>query len=600
MFGRREILFILAIVVAVDVADVTAQTAENVAVVVNEASADSQRIAEHYRIARGVPAVNVFRINTTTEESIERDAYVRTIEQPLATAIRRANLQDRILYLVLTKGVPLRITGTTGLKGTSGSVDSELTLLYRRMAGQPVSNAGSVDNPYYLGGKEISEAIRFSHNEYDIFLVTRLDAYTADDVIALIDRAQRAQREGRVVLDQRGAVGGPGDDWMQRAAERLAKQGQEERVLLESTSRPARGIETVLGYYAWGSADPENRVRKVRMSFMPGSLAANLASFDARTFKPPPDEWTPSGSGEKATWFEGAGDTLIGDLIRDGVTGVSGQVGEAYVLGAVRPEILFPAYLAGFNLAEAYYLASPTLSWQQVVVGDPLAAPFRSQGLTPEQLGNEIDAATHLPSAFAKRRLAIARTAQPDLPDAALELFLQGETLVVRKDNVAARDAFEKASALAPRSTTLLLLVADLEEKAEAYEAAIARYRRILELQPGNIVALNNIAYALAVRRKEPAEALPFARRAASLAPRLASVLDTLGWIEHLLGNHSVAVNIFADAVRSAPADAEIRLHSALANAAAGRADQAAKELEQALTLDPSLESREEVRRLRP
>jgi tetratricopeptide (TPR) repeat protein len=235
-----------------------------------------------------------------------------------------------------------------------------------------------------------------------------------------------------------------------------------------------------------------------------------------------------------------------------------------------------------------------------VVVGDPLAAPFRSQGLTPEQLGNEIDAATHLPSAFAKRRLAIARTAQPDLPDAALELFLQGETLVVRKDNVAARDAFEKASALAPRSTTLLLLVADLEEKAEAYEAAIARYRRILELQPGNIVALNNIAYALAVRRKEPAEALPFARRAASLAPRLASVLDTLGWIEHLLGNHSVAVNIFADAVRSAPADAEIRLHSALANAAAGRADQAAKELEQALKLDPSLESREEVRRLRP
>ena len=36
----------------------------------------------------------------------------------MGLAIRRAGLQDRLLYLVLTKGVPLRIADTTGLAGT--------------------------------------------------------------------------------------------------------------------------------------------------------------------------------------------------------------------------------------------------------------------------------------------------------------------------------------------------------------------------------------------------------------------------------------------------------------------------------------------------
>jgi len=37
-----------------------------------------------------------------------------------------------------------------------------------------------------------------------------------------------------------------------------------------------------------------------------------------------------------------------------------------------RPDILFPAYLKGRNLAESYYLSIPGLSWQNVVLGDPL------------------------------------------------------------------------------------------------------------------------------------------------------------------------------------------------------------------------------------
>jgi len=46
------------------------------------------------------------------------------------------------------------------------------------------------------------------------------------------------------------------------------------------------------------------------------------------------------------------------------------------MLGAVRPEILFPAYLAGFNLVEAVYLAIPTLSWQTVGCWRSVVRPF--------------------------------------------------------------------------------------------------------------------------------------------------------------------------------------------------------------------------------
>ena len=579
------------------------QSAENVAVVINDNSGDSQRIAEHYARTRGLPQSNVLRIQTSSEDSIERDAYVRTIEQPLGLAIKRAGLQDRLLYLVLTKGVPLRIVGTTGVNGTLASVDSELTLLYRRLVGQPISLQGTIDNPYYLGVREIGEARPFSHREHDIYLVTRIDAFTVDQALAVIDRAQAPAMEGRategrIVLDQRGAAGS-GDKWLEQAARRLADQGQQSRVVLETTVRPARDEKAVLGYYSSGASDPANRVRSVGMGFTPGSIAANLASFDARTFRQPPDDWRPTASPDKATWFEGSGDALIGDLIRNGVTGVSGQVAEAYVLGAVRPGILFPAYLAGFNLAEAFYLAVPTLSWQTVVVGDPLCAPFGRKPVAREQLEDVTDAATGLPGLFAKRRLAVFLAANRDVPEAAGPLFVRFQTLLDRDDRAGARRALEEAIRLAPRAVGLMVSLAQLEEQAGDDDAAIARYRRILEVQPANVVALNNLAFALAVRHNAPAEALSLARRAVALAPRSGTVLDTLGWVEHLLGNHDVAASLFGQAVRLEPGQAEIRLHAAIVYMASGKSDRAEMELKEALRLDPALEGRDEVRQLR-
>ena len=57
--------------------------------------------------------------------------------------------------------------------------------------------------------------------------------------------------------------------------------------------------------------------------------------------------------------FAGSSQSLSGDLVRSGATGVAGQVAEPYLDGAIRPDILFPVVHFGFNLAEAFYLRPP-------------------------------------------------------------------------------------------------------------------------------------------------------------------------------------------------------------------------------------------------
>jgi uncharacterized protein (TIGR03790 family) len=65
---------------------------------------------------------------------------------------------------------------------------------------------------------------------------------------------------------------------------------------------------------------------------------------------------------------------LSADAIHEGATGASGNVYEPFLAACVRPDYLLPAYYRGRNLAESYYLAMPFLSWQGIVLGDPLCS----------------------------------------------------------------------------------------------------------------------------------------------------------------------------------------------------------------------------------
>lgn len=578
-----------------------AQSAENVAVIINDADAASRQIGEHYVRERGIPAPNVIHLKTATDDAISAAAFVATIQQPIAAALGRQRLQDQILYLVLTKGIPLRITGTAGQEGTAASVDSELTLLYRRLVGENVFTRGRIDNPYFLGTRDIRAARPFTHRDHDIYLVSRLDAFTVDEALGLIDRAKAPHTEGKIVLDQRDAlVNRTGEDWLTLASSRLIAAGHGDRVVLETSPKPARGISPVLGYYSWGSTDPQNRARHVDLGFAPGAIAATFVSTDARTLHEPPANWQPTNdTTNRATWFAGSAQSLTGDLIRSGVTGVAGHVAEPYLDSTIRPEILFLAYLSGFNLIESFYLAMPHLSWQTVVIGDPLCAPFPRKALTRADIDGGIDPATELPAFLSRRRVTRSMSTLQDVPERAAGLLIRADSRLVRGDRAGARQAFEEAAEAAPRWVEPQLRLAMLNDAESRHQAAIDAYRKILQLQPNHTVALNNLAYALAVFQKMPGDALPFAQRAAALTPNDPNVLDTLGWVQHLMGNSVDAAKTIADAVRRAPQSAELRLHAAIVYAAGGARAVAENELKEALRLNPELEKRPEVKELR-
>ena len=242
--------------------DAQAQTGANVLVVYNDAVPGSARIAERYAERREVPAEQRLRVTTVTTDEITRPDFERQIQAPIADWLQRHQAQDRILYIVLTKGMPLRIGGTMGRSGTIASVDSELTLLYRRMTGAFVPPTGSIGNPYFPANGTAEGAPRFSHALGDIYLVTRLDGFTIEDALGLIDRAAAPAKDGRILLDQRAGLGDVPNGWLAAAAKALEAAGFGDRVTLESTSRVLDHQDGVLGYYSWGSNDPAQTGRR--------------------------------------------------------------------------------------------------------------------------------------------------------------------------------------------------------------------------------------------------------------------------------------------------------------------------------------------------
>lgn len=592
----RAIATLLVVTSAIGNKCAEAQSAANVLLVVNSTSAASETIARYYAEHRGIAQDNVCSITTATTESIDREAYARQIEQPIWQCIAGLRAHDRILYIVLTKDVPIRISGTGGRTGTNSSVDSELTLLYRRRTGQTAPIAGFVPNPYFAGTSPIASIKPFTHESQDIYLVTRLDGYTVQDALGLIDRAATPVKDGRFVLDERASlIDSGGDRWLRAAAERLREQGLGDRVTLDESTNVLTKESLVLGYYSWGSNDSAIQLRHFDMEFVPGAIAGMFVSTDGRTFKEPPPTWRPSSDGRRESVFGGSHQSLMGDLIREGVTGAAGHVDEPFLDGTIRPEILFPAYASGRNLAEAYYAAMPYLSWQTLIVGDPLCAPFPHALLPTLTIDAGLDAATESPAYFAKRRLAAFGGS---LNKDAATLFVRAESRTDRKDTPGVRQALEAAVVAEPRFTDARLQLALAAESDSDYDRAIAQFRAILGYAPNDPIALNNLAYDLAAHRNKPEEALPIVQRAIAVVKSPASY-DTLAWIQHLLKQDREAAASIRIARSRNSLDPDILWHAAVIFAAVNDLPRAAAELNLALKVKPDLADRDDVKKLR-
>jgi len=343
-----------------------AQTGANILLVVNQNSPVSRQIADYYRPRRSVPAANVCTIDAPTDETIYWPTFISRIETPVANCLKKAGLVEKILYIVLTLGVPLRIDGKGGSLEVSehSSVDSDLALLYAKLHGRQFQQAGAVPNPYF-GKRDIP----FRHPLVPIYLVTRLGAYDLAEVKAMIDRSLAARNRGKFVIDA-GPGNADGNNWLRAAAMLLPP----DRVVFDDTPAILHDEHDVIAYASWGSNDNGRKTRWSGFHWLPGAIATEFVSTNARTLKRPPDTWNITNFQDREHFFGDSPQSLSADYIHEGVTGISGNVFEPFLAGCIRPEYALPAYAQGRNLAESFYVALPFLSWQGVILGDPLCS----------------------------------------------------------------------------------------------------------------------------------------------------------------------------------------------------------------------------------
>jgi uncharacterized protein (TIGR03790 family) len=349
-------------------------------------------------------------------EMITRQSYNDTIRDQIKAFIDASTFKNSLKYILLCKGVPYRIPGAdqwTYTKSTYSSVDSELCLLYSDGTYNYESfvwNGGGFCSwdtvGFYQKGDGDFTPHTFSVSDKDgkvftlDYLVGRLTAYTYDEVKAMMDRAINADTtgSGSIIFDSSTALyngvdpPSPQNNWDTMVdpvwpwtTDAAKKSGYEllhdagYAVYADVTTRVLTGaaadgitvpIDKVIGYCGWGTdhagdsyPNAGNYILKdLQFTYLPGACWIGYESFNGRTFNTD----TPSDPSH-------TGQGLIADFFHMGGTVAICNAWEPFTIGVGDERWIFNRYIiCGDRWIEAAYKGLRTLSWQEVVVGDPL------------------------------------------------------------------------------------------------------------------------------------------------------------------------------------------------------------------------------------
>lgn len=399
---KKIIAFLCAFTASISAWAEETQSADDVAsrvyVVANAADSESIEIAEYYMKRRGVPDENLIAFAMPDAETISWGDFAEDVHAPILhelcvrslvdgelseqrdSAGRRvlkmpknfkpeqARAGEKIAYLVLCRGVPLRIRNEekflpplpakkegepapkrAPLETNCASVDSELALI--AIPNTPVN--GAMKNPFFKNaGTGLPK---------NLFLKTaRLDGITAADAKALVANAIRAETHGlmgRAYID----LGGPfkqGDDWL-AATEKIVRglgfdtSAERSRALMAGTDR----YDAPAFYFGWYTQDIGGFFLDPRFRFPAGACAIHIHSFSATSMRSAA-AWTPA-------------------LVARGVTVTVGNVFEPYLGFSHHPHYFAEALANGMSAGDAAAYANPAFSWQTIFVGDPLYRPLK-------------------------------------------------------------------------------------------------------------------------------------------------------------------------------------------------------------------------------
>ncbi len=403
-------------------------TYNDTVLVVNDASATSTTIANYFMQARGLTStwatthVVHLSASTPTAESISLSDFTTYIRNPIQNFLIANHIASSTNYIITTKGVPLKIGGTA-------SVDQEISLILGKYSSL-IGNGTGGNNPYD-GENEPFSSTKFGF--YLVTRLTGYTIPQVEALINRSDNATTTNA-GQIVLDTQPAKAGTAYDtynvFMENAAPPLIAKGY--TVNLDKTITYLTYQKNVLGYYSWGSNDGHSTTTlsgwtEAQYLFSTATTTLSVGLSVQATTTPGHGIYprnTPNGSvifgleiGNKGTiiagpqtaggntWWQVAyvtgsiphntyvngaigdtavsssgrsftyppvyGQSLVADLIKDGISGVAGYTSEPYLSAVSRPDILFDRYTSGYNLADSFFMAFHDMNWKQVVVGDP-------------------------------------------------------------------------------------------------------------------------------------------------------------------------------------------------------------------------------------
>jgi hypothetical protein len=336
---------------------------------------------------------------------------------------------------------------------TYASVDSELTLLWQDLTtgesgGKMDSNAdNSVLNPYHTATSSITSYSRVGITDAQtfinrtstrpgqnrlphwemlggagkIYLTARLDGRTVEDVYGMIDRGANPTYhllQDYVLIDENaagafdnGSLGTPptadsayeGDDYDDTYGGVFGPSGwSSDRIIFDETNQFIIGATGDLtgtnaelvdverfggrvavlvsfgGNHNSGFADNKPYLETFQGQFTDAAILNALESFNARSFG------GVGGFGDQAQ---------IADFIAMGGTFAVGSTWEPFSFGVPDNEFILDNFLfEGLTWVEAAWSGMPYVSWQQMVLGDPLAtATLINSALNPGDLDADGD-----------------------------------------------------------------------------------------------------------------------------------------------------------------------------------------------------------------
>ncbi len=395
------------------------EPARDILIVYNAALPQSEALALAYASPRTGRAVAVddgllLGLELPEGPAVDRDTYRALIRAPILERLDAMGLRRQVRTILLIKGVPHQIRGEREFETSStfSSVDSELCLL--TSDGDYPLEGWLWNGPRYQdfsgGGLYLAEDRGFAHQRFTAssrqgrlfnidYLVGRLDGYTFEDARAILDRALRADAsaEGWVILDSSPERRGL-DTMVDPVFPEVEGDAQEsaEEVLLRSGIKvfadagperlfaanpavvfPEGAAERVIAYAGWGvnhvsgawPSGPRYILDDLGLGWLPGAAFISYESFNGTAL---------DGAALEADVGLRRGQGQIADFLRAGGTVAIGNAWEPFSVGVGDERHIFKRYLVdGDPWIEAAYKGLRMLSWQQIVIGDPLCRARR-------------------------------------------------------------------------------------------------------------------------------------------------------------------------------------------------------------------------------